>query len=110
MSQENEKRSHDRLEVSLWAVEKSPDAAYYHYITELSPGGMFLEKRLPLPVGSQVELEIKLPTGTTIRCTGSVVRQAEDGQGNGVKFENISDEDKKAIEAFLASPEAQNPS
>ena len=99
----DEKRTYDRLQVSLWAVEKSPDAAYYHYITELSAGGVFLEKRLPLPVGSEVELEFKLPSGMQIRATGSVVRQADDGKGNGIKFEKISDEHKKAIEEFLSS-------
>ena len=96
-----EKRTHQRLQVSLWAVEKSPEAAYYHYVTELSAGGLFLEKRLPLPVGSEVALEIKLPAGSTIKCSGSVVRQADDGKGNGVKFNDISDADKAAITEFL---------
>lgn len=99
----DEKRNYDRLQVSLWAVEKSPDAAYYHYVTELSAGGVFLEKRLPLPVGSEVELEFTLPSGLTIRATGSVVRQADDGKGNGIKFEKISDEHQAAIEEFLKS-------
>lgn len=100
----DERRKHDRLAVSLWAMETADDAAYFHYITELSSGGLFLEKRLPLPVGAKVQLEFDLPTGVKIKCEGSVVREAEgdDNQGNGVQFDNLAPDQAEAIEAFLA--------
>ena len=91
---DDERRKHDRLSVALWAMETADDAAYFHYITELSPGGLFLEKRLPLPVGSKVQLEFELPTGATIKCEGSVVRAGDDeNQGNGVaRHEFLADQ------------------
>ena len=96
------RRSHDRTAVSLWAVETSRDAAYYHYISELSEGGLYLEKPLPLPVDSEVELEVELPGGI-VKARGVVVRRSDDGTGHGVKFKDISPDALQALRSFLAA-------
>jgi len=109
------------MPVSLWAVEEDGQGIYYHHVADLSAGGLFLEKGLVLPVGSRMQLELTLPTSRSVRAEGVVVTKVDGGKereadgspkgdqgrkktsGNGIRFEKISDQDKKAIEDYIAS-------
>lgn len=90
--------------MSLWAVEDDGSGIYYHHVSDLSPGGLFLEKGLTLPVGSRIQLELTLPTARSIRAEGVVVTDVRNRtSGNGIRFEKISDGDRKAIDEYIAS-------
>jgi uncharacterized protein (TIGR02266 family) len=94
------------MPVSLWAVEDDGMGIYYHHVSDLSSGGLFLEKGLSLPVGSRMQLELTLPTARSVRAEGVVVSRLESGKksnGNGIRFEKISDADKSAIDEWIAS-------
>ena len=39
------RRAAPRMPVSLWAVEDDGSGIYYHHVSDLSPGGLFLENR-----------------------------------------------------------------
>src|SRR5689334_20365142 len=95
------RRAAPRMPVSLWAVEDDGSGIYYHHVSDISPGGLFLEKGLTLPIGSRMQLELTLPTARSIRAEGVVVRMKS--SGNGIKFDKISDADKKAIDDYIAS-------
>jgi c-di-GMP-binding flagellar brake protein YcgR len=113
------RREAARMPVSLWAVEDDGSGIYYHHVRDLSAGGLFLEKGLTLPVGSRMQLELTLPTARSIRAEGVVVtsvsiegaeraksaneRGANKTSGNGIRFEKISDADRKAIEDYVLS-------
>ena len=100
----SQRRTAPRMPVSLWAVEDDGSGIYYHHVSDLSPGGLFLEKGLTLPVGSRIELELTLPTARSIRAEGVVVTDVRNRtSGNGIKFEKISDADKKAINEYIAA-------
>ena len=98
------RRTAPRMPVSLWAVEDDGSGIYYHHVSDLSPGGLFLEKGLTLPVGSRMQLELTLPTARSIRAEGVVVTDVRNKtSGNGIRFEKISEADRKAIDEYIAS-------
>lgn len=100
------RRAFPRMPVSLWAVEDDGHGIYYHHVSDLSSGGLFLEKGLLLPVGSRMQLELTLPTARSIRAEGVVVTKVERSKkrsGNGIRFETISEQDRLAIEEWIAS-------
>jgi uncharacterized protein (TIGR02266 family) len=100
------RRSASRMPVSLWAVEDDGSGIYYHHVSDISSGGLFLEKGLTLPVGSRMQLELTLPTARSIRAEGVVVTSmsaSRKASGNGIRFEKISDADRKAIDEYVAA-------
>lgn len=98
------RRSAPRMPVSLWAVEDDGSGIYYHHVSDLSPGGLFLEKGLTLPIGSRMQLELTLPTARSIRAEGVVVTNVQNKTaGNGIRFDKISDADKKAIDDYISA-------
>jgi len=92
------------MPVSLWAVEEDGQGIYYHHVSDISPGGIFLEKGLTLPVGCRMQLELTLPTARSIRAEGVVVSKLQgSSSGNGIRFEKISESDKAAIGDYIAT-------
>ena len=74
----------------------------------LSVGGMFLITQEPLPVGTNFRVCFALPASKDdITATGEVLwsrsqREAPDRQpGMGVKFKNLSPDDRKRIRSFV---------
>ena len=101
-----EKRKHPRTKVQIWAQEKGDNYTCFHLISNLSCGGLMIEKKLPFAPGSVLNLELELvDTGQKISFQGLVVNNydAPDGNlsGTGLKFIDISADDQKKIEAFL---------
>ena len=93
------------MPVSLWAVEDDGMGIYYHHVSDLSSGGLFLEKGLSLPVGTRMQLELTLPTARSIRAEGVVVSRLDGSRkasGNGIRFEKISEPDRAAIDEWIA--------
>ena len=72
-------------------------------------GGLFIESRSPYPVGSLLDLEIKLPYSPTepVYVSGKVVWKRTKVEQNvffpgmGIEFKRISPEDKKRILEFV---------
>lgn len=97
------RRVFPRMPVSLWAVEDDGQGIYYHHVSDLSTGGLFLEKGLSLPVGSRMQLEFTLPTSRSIRAEGIVVTQREGkvSAGNGIRFDRLSEQDRTAISEWI---------
>jgi hypothetical protein len=75
-----EKRKTPRYAVKLEVYWERPSGMQLVKMTDLSLGGCFI-KAFALPaVGSQVNLEIRLPSGRWLYLSGIVVRsQAENG-------------------------------
>lgn len=98
------RRVFPRMPVSLWAVEDDGQGIYYHHVSDLSTGGLFLEKGLSLPVGSRMQLEFTLPTSRSIRAEGVVVTQREGKltPGNGIRFDQLSEQDRAAINEWIS--------
>lgn len=98
-----ERRSSQRVVVDLWVEEHTDDALYFQRATNLSLGGMFLDRTLPHPPGTRVVIEMRLPGDPTpLRVHGEVVAAAERETGMGVKFLNLGVQERARIADYLA--------
>ncbi len=89
------RRSTPRVDVVLQLQFRSAGHLLVNYCTNLSRGGLFVASHEPLPVGTQIQLELTVPgDSTTTLLDGEVrwVRQfdADEGPaGMGVKFRDV---------------------
>lgn len=82
------------------------------YATNISTGGIFIKTKKPLPVGTIIDLEIKLlEDEPLLKGKGEVVWRKEyapgmKGQsGMGIKFVELEEESKKLLERVLTTKE-----
>jgi DnaJ-domain-containing protein 1 len=76
------------------------------YKRDLSRGAMFLKASTPPPIGTQITIDLELPSGTVIALVGAIVAQISDPQrGNGVdlKLAPLPAQSVWVIESALAS-------
>ena len=106
-----ERRKNSRTNVQIWAVEKDDNSTSFHLLTNLSVGGFFIEKKLPLPVGSIINLELELD-GEKLPLRGKIVNNYENpvtkNSGAGVRFVDMDERAKTKIEGYLKSLERTN--
>ncbi len=102
------KRQFERLENELPVAYRSVDGFITDWVTNISKGGLFINSRTPLPVGTTVRLIIQLPdTPFPFDLTGKVVRVSEfdnatnEVPGMGVEFVDIDDDKRARIERFV---------
>jgi uncharacterized protein (TIGR02266 family) len=90
------------LEVSF-----ATESNFFVGVTEnLSSGGVFVATYAQKPIGSRVEIALKLGSGEELRVHGVVKwhrTSATDGwPGLGVQFEELSKDDEEKIRKFLS--------
>ncbi len=102
-------RAHRRFSIEL-EVSLNSDSNFYMGLTQnLSNGGLFVATHLVKPVGTEVELSLRLPIGDAALSLRGVVRwvrefhHGEPLPGMGIAFENPSADDLRKIEDFLAT-------
>ncbi len=89
------------------------DSNFYTGFTEdISDGGLFVATYNLKPVGTVVEMSFRLPNGAILNIQGIVrwVREPRDEKnaphpGIGLQFQNLSEQDKKAISDFIKARE-----
>ncbi len=101
-----ERRKTHRTDVQIWAEEKTGKSSYYHLLTNLSCSGFFIDKKIPFPVNSILNLEFDLPgSDKKIKVKGRVVKNYKDTVSNrigmGVKFVEIKENGMEEIKIFL---------
>jgi uncharacterized protein (TIGR02266 family) len=100
-------RQHARHEVNLEVSLASEHNFYNGFSENISEGGIFIATHDPLPMGEVVQLSFKLPSGHEVNVHGEVrwIRDAhvmgDATPGMGLKFNDLSEEDRVAIENFL---------
>lgn len=102
------KRRSERLQHELLVAYRTVDGFITDWATNISKGGVFINSRTPLPVGTTVRLIVSLPdTAFPFDLTGKVTRVIDLGNslneapGMGLEFMDV-DEDKRArIERFV---------
>jgi len=103
-------RKEPRIDVQIWIKETCENAVYYHLITNLSKGGFFIDKRLPFPIGSSIEVELDLSAFDSGLCVKGIVVDnyrdpASNTLGAGVKFIEMDEDVTAKIEAYLQTTE-----
>src|SRR5690348_2718308 len=101
-------RRADRLQHELLVAYRTVDGFITDWATNISRGGIFINTRNPLAVGSTVRLIISLPdTPFPFDLTGRVTRVNEfDNPSNqvpgmGIEFVDIDEEKRARIERFV---------
>ena len=98
-------RQHPRVSIAVDVDVASGSNFYAGRTRDLSLGGLFVETDVGLPIGTQIDVKLKLPKGAyAVPC--EVVWLLSDRLrgtiGVGVRFLELSPGAKRAIEAFMA--------
>lgn len=108
MPSDRNKRRDDRLQHELLVAYRTVDGFITDWAVNISKGGVFINTRTPLPVGTMVRLIVSLPdTQFPFDLTGRVTRVSEfdnsanDVPGMGVEFLNVDEDKRVRIERFV---------
>jgi len=93
----NERRSEERLEVSLEAVW---DGSRMVRITDLSEGGCFVDAIGEALVGELLTFQIQLPDGNWLELTGEVAHFMRP-VGFGMRFVELTGEQREQLLSFI---------
>jgi uncharacterized protein (TIGR02266 family) len=103
-------RAHRRLSIELEVTMQSDSNFYMGLAQNLSNGGLFVATHLVQPIGTVVELALRVPNRRApLALVGRVrwIREFSDAlevpPGMGIEFEGISEEDSRAIGEFLVA-------
>jgi hypothetical protein len=82
---------------------ESFDAFIQEYVTNISRTGAFIKSKMPLPIGTKVNLRftVIMDDMETVEGIGEVVRVEENPSGMGVVFREISAYSKGIIDKLL---------
>jgi uncharacterized protein (TIGR02266 family) len=100
-----ERRTQLRVPVQLWVEESHETARYFQHCSNLSEGGIFIEKTIPHPIGTFVDIEFTLPGDEApIRVRAEIVSALEDEEalGMGMKFVDLASDAAGRIRRFIA--------
>ncbi len=103
---DKERRSVGRTPIRIWAKETSGNMTSFHLVSNISHTGLHIDKKLPLPMGAKINLELELtqPYGK-IQVKGIVNNTYKDSDSNvmgtGVEFVEITEVDNKTIDDYL---------
>ncbi len=101
-SEKSERRNESRITVDLWVEERTEDALYFQRATNLSPGGLFLERTLAHAPGTVVEIDLRFPGDSApIRVQGEVVPSGSRDLGMALRFVHLTDTARGRINDYL---------
>jgi len=100
-----ERRLSQRVPVTMWVEELTDGTQVFRRAGNLSVGGLYLDKTIPMPIGTVVDLKFTLPGQTeSLRVGGTIVSIDPDLElGMGVKFGEIDDATRLQIEKYLVA-------
>lgn len=109
MKQPDNKRKALRLHHEIPVAYRSVGSFLTDWATNISRGGLFINTRKPLPVGTDVKILVQLPgTAFPYQLEGRVTRVTEfDNHANmvpgmGVEFTTVDEAKRREIDKFVA--------
>lgn len=101
-----ERRNSARIPIEMWVEELSDDGQVYRRAGNLSSGGLYLDKTIPIPVGTTVQLRFRLPGEDggvdPMTVTGVVVSIDPTKElGMGVKFVQVADVAQERLDGYV---------
>jgi type IV pilus assembly protein PilZ len=104
-----ERRASPRADIVVRVNYQSVDSLFSEFARNINDGGIFIETDSPQPVGTNVELEFKLPgSDRPIEVVGNVVRSvsADEVDPNGIagmaiEFENLDADARRQINEII---------
>jgi len=106
-----DKRKHKRLPVRIRIQYRTADQFFQDYIQNLSVGGIFIETKNPLSVGTKLQVQFSLPEmEDMITADGMVVHRLHVGRsenppagGMGIQFAELDEKSKQLLEEYIHS-------
>ena len=102
------RREHDRVPLQVEVSLTSENNFYTGFTSDISAGGIFVATRETVPVGTQLNFELKLGSGTVqvtgiVRWTRPYNELMEDvAPGVGVQFVNLHPKVAQVVNAFIS--------
>ena len=104
-----ERRGSPRADFVVRVNYQTVDSLFSEFARNINDGGIFIETDAPQPIGTNVELEFKLPgTDRPIEVVGNVVRSVSADQvesdgvvGMAIEFENLSSDVRQQINEII---------
>ena len=101
-----ERRRHDRLAIKVPVDYSSVDAFFSEFTSNINEGGMFIEMETPPELGTDVQLQFRLPGENQALQVEGRVAWVSDGKadtpcGAGVEFKNLSNEARDQINRIV---------
>jgi len=94
-----ERRQHDRARLIVDVHFDGAESTGVASTKDISPGGLYMTTSTELPVGAM--LAMRIPIGTRHVIVKGEVIYSNPGEGVGVKFRGLSDEDRRLLEHEL---------
>lgn len=101
----NEKRKDQRA--PFVAQVHHQNSTFLGLSKNISAGGIFVEAKESLPVGSELELRFHLDDGDPVIVAQGEVMYVVDQVGLGVRFRDLAADDEKRIEDYIAKGEKE---
>lgn len=109
-------RKSERLQHELLVAYRTVDGFITDWAVNISRGGMFINTRNPLSVGSIVRLIVSLPDAAfPFDLTGRVIRvhphdpNSDMAPGMGIEFVDVDEEKRARLERFVERLRAELP-
>ncbi len=104
-----ERRASPRADILIRVNYQNVDSLFSEFARNINEGGIFVETEIPQPLGTNVELEFKLPgADRPIEVIGNVVRSIGPDQvgsdgvvGMAIEFENLSSDVRQQINEII---------
>lgn len=104
----DERRNEERLDVSLETVwDGTGSRKCSARITDLSEGGCFVDTTGQAHIGERLTVRIQTPDGGCLELTGEVAHESRP-IGFGLRFVDLSDEQREQLRSFLTTLHAPN--
>lgn len=103
-----ERRVYRRALVNMWVREEIGDYYFLYKAIDISEGGIFLEKKIAKPNDQTFSvLKFTLPKSSRLITVGGTVAFTHPStelrpSGSGVRFVNLSLQDKKLISKYIS--------
>ncbi len=112
-----ERRGSPRADLVVRVNYQTVDSLFSEFARNINDGGIFVETDTPQPIGTNVELEFKLPGADhPIEVVGNVVRSISTDQvesdgvpGMAIEFENLGADLREQINEIIQKLRTNNP-
>ena len=111
-----ERRTSPRADFVVRVNYQTVDSLFSEFARNINDGGIFVETDAPQPIGTNVELEFKLPgADRPIEVVGNVVRSVSTDQvdsdgvsGMAIEFENLDSDVRQQINEIIKKLRSEN--
>lgn len=98
----DERRRHDRTRLIVDVFFDGADTTGVASTQDISAGGLYMNTHAALPQGAMLMMRLPLPERDVV--INAEVVYVNEGRGVGVRFRDMSEEDRATLQRALAAP------